>query len=263
MLVVWVLFFLGTWIFTTGRRDEYFIISFSFAFGLHLVVKGLVALQATRRLCDDRQSGALELLLATALTPEEIIAGQWQTLRRQFRPFLWALTLVNVALTMMVLKILNADIGMDLDAALIFSAFFLGGIVLLWIDFFALGWFGMSTALRGVRIHRAVPNTLARILGPPWLAIFIFIALSVSGRGVSSETVWVCWTVWLTLSIVNSHVAVVHRKKELLQNFRRLAVGDEPTKAMEPFQPWSPEWELPPAETQAAPPPVPTPDSQR
>lgn len=254
MLAVWVLFFLGTWIFTTGRSDENFIISFSFAFGLHLVVKGLVALQATRRLCEDRQSGALELLLATALTPEEIIAGQWQTLCRQFRPFLWALTLMNVALTLMALVFRPSNMGVDV--ALTFSSFFLGGIVLLWMDFYALGWFGMWMALRGARSHRVVLFTLARILGPPWLVVFLFLALVAFGRGLTRESLWVCWTVWLTLSIMNSYASVVRRKKMLLQDFRRLAVGDEPAKAIGPLQPWSPEWEVPPARSQASPPPV-------
>jgi ABC-type transport system involved in multi-copper enzyme maturation permease subunit len=250
---IWLLCFIGSWMSTARKSMEFFITAFVIAFGLQLLVKGLVAVQATRRLCEDRHSGALELLLGTALTPEEIVAGQWQTLRRQFRPFLWALTLVNLALTVMAPVFRPANMG--IDVAVTFSLFFLGGIVLLWVDHYAIGWFGMWTAIRGARPHRAVFNTMARILGPPSLALFFFFALTISGMASSLETAWICWLLWLLLSVVSSHVAVVDRKIELLQDFRWLAVGDEPVKV---FQPWSPEWESPPAETQASPPPVTT-----
>lgn len=246
---IWLLCFIESWMSTARRSLEFFITAFVIAFGLQLLVKGMVAVQATRRLCEDRQSGALELLLGTALIPEEIVAGQWQTLRRQFRPFLWALTLVNLALTVMAPVFRPASMG--IDVAVTFSLFFLGGIVLLWVDFYAIGWFGMWTALHGARPHRAVLNTLARILGPPSLALFFFFALTISGMASSLDTAWVCWILWLLLSIISSHVAVVDRKNELVRDFRRLAVGDEPEKV---FQPWSPEWELPPAETQSTPP---------
>ena len=255
---IWLLCFIGSCV-SVGRRSfEFFLISFVIAFSLQLLVKGMVAVQATRRLCGDRQSGALELLLGTALTPGEIVAGQWQTLRRQFRPFLWALTLVNLPLTLMAPVFRPATMGVD--TAVTFSLFFVGGIVLLWVDFYAIGWFGMWTALHGVRPHRAVFNTMARILGPPSLALFFFFALNISGMTSSLDTVWVFWVLWLLLSCVSSHVAVVDRRNELVHDFRRLAVGDESPKT---FQPWSPEWEVPLDPTPTAPVPVPMANSPR
>jgi hypothetical protein len=43
-----------------------------------------VAVQAPRRLAEDSQSGALELLLCTATGPREIVSGQMLSLRRRF-----------------------------------------------------------------------------------------------------------------------------------------------------------------------------------
>jgi ABC-type transport system involved in cytochrome c biogenesis permease component len=50
----------------------------------HYVLCLWVAIQAPRRLAEDRQSGALELLLCTATGPREIVSGQMLSLRRRF-----------------------------------------------------------------------------------------------------------------------------------------------------------------------------------
>jgi len=241
LFAAWLVFYTGVYLSLPRTGPLWFVTAFCIAFGLHALVKGLMAAQATRRLCEDRQSGALELLLATRLSPSEVLGGQWHTLWKQFRWLLWALTLVNLLLVFAVLGGVPGDMGPNV--ALLFSSFFLGGIVLLWVDFRAIGWLGMWTALSGIRQHRAVLNTLARILGPPWLAIFLFVAMMVSGGGSSLGTVFVCWMVWFVLSIVSARMVAVKRKRELFDGFRQLAAGDKPSPVSEKPRLWSPEWE--------------------
>jgi ABC-type transport system involved in cytochrome c biogenesis permease component len=57
-----------------------------------------IAIQAPRRLADDKQSGALELLLCTPVTPGEIVRGSMGVLRRRFGRALVALLALDAFL---------------------------------------------------------------------------------------------------------------------------------------------------------------------
>ena len=54
-----------------------------------------IAIQAPRRLADDRESGALELLLCTPIQPAAIVRGSMRVLRRRFGRGLLALMLLD------------------------------------------------------------------------------------------------------------------------------------------------------------------------
>jgi ABC-type transport system involved in cytochrome c biogenesis permease component len=223
-----------------GANDggEMFITAFFIAFGLHVVVKGLLALQATRRTSEDCRTGAMELLLVTPLSPAAIIDGHWQVLRQQFAWLNGGLVTINLAMIGLMV-VFRESLHMDAEVIVVFSLFFLGGVVLLWVDFKGIGWLGLWMGLRGLRHHRAALNTWSRILVPPWVLIFLFIFTAAQG-GVSRDTLIFSWMIWLSLSIVNAHIAVMHRKSELLHSFRRLAAGDKPLVAFDALQPWAP-----------------------
>src|SRR6185436_1194916 len=57
---------------------------FTTAFVIHAIFKFWVATEASRRLSLDRQSGALELMLSTALSVKEIVRGLMMAMERQF-----------------------------------------------------------------------------------------------------------------------------------------------------------------------------------
>src|SRR5215468_1333048 len=59
-------------------------VAIGWAIWAHYILCLWIAIQAPRRLADDKQSGALELLLCTPLTPREIVRGSMGILRRQF-----------------------------------------------------------------------------------------------------------------------------------------------------------------------------------
>jgi ABC-type transport system involved in cytochrome c biogenesis permease component len=62
----------------------------------HWVFCAWLAIQAPRRMADDKQSGALELLVCTAITPREIVRGSMRVLTLRFGSVLAAMLLFNV-----------------------------------------------------------------------------------------------------------------------------------------------------------------------
>ena len=61
---------------------------------LNLLIKVWFALEAGRQLAEDRKQGALELLLSTPLTVQDILRGQLLALKRQFQGPVLAVLLV-------------------------------------------------------------------------------------------------------------------------------------------------------------------------
>jgi ABC-type transport system involved in multi-copper enzyme maturation permease subunit len=223
---------------TWGRQAQimFFVIALFSTYGLHVILKGVVAAQACRRLSEDRRSGALELLLATPLPPVTILEGQWQALWEQFGGWLKRATLLNGLLFVAVLTA-SKHYDMDGQTQAIFSLFFLGGTMLLFLDFRALGWLAMAEALRGQRQHRIVLPTLARLLLPGWLVIFVFLFVSIGSRsGPDEEALVVFYLVWALGNALLAIITAHHCRREAVTLFRRLAAGEEfQWKAGEPW----------------------------
>ncbi len=99
---LWLCLFLGIFIAPLPVNLEAFNGVLFIAFGLNLIFRCFVALEASRRFNEDRRSGALELILVTPLTPGEIFAGQQRALLRHFRGPLVVLLLLNAALLWLV-----------------------------------------------------------------------------------------------------------------------------------------------------------------
>jgi hypothetical protein len=200
---------------------------FLIAFGLHLIVKGMIAMQASRRLCEERRSGALELLLISPLEPWSILDGQRAALRRQFGWLLGLLTAMNF---LMILPIATGSLNMPADVRFTFTLMMLGGAVLLFVDFNALGWVGMRAALDGRRHHRTVMSTLGRVMLLPWGAVFIFITLGFAG-GIDGDSIAGLFITWAVLSIVLARAMAVRARRDLTGDMRRLVSGDGLTRA--------------------------------
>jgi len=232
--LVWLAVYLGALSGPTRVRDECFVTCFLMTFGLHLIVKGMIAMQASRRLCEERRSGALELLLITPLEPWTILDGLWAALRKQFGGLLLLLMTMNVLLVWVM-----ASGALDVPAKVVatFTLILLGGAVLLLVDFNALGWVGMRTALDGGRHHRAVMATLGRVMLGPWLAVFIFMSLGFAGA-IDEDYIAGMFILWAVLSTLLSFGLALRAKRTLTREMRRLASGDAPAKAGAARQGW-------------------------
>jgi hypothetical protein len=213
-LVVWLGFYLHAGSPRVGRPA--FVIALFITFGL----KVMITTEATRRLSEDRQSGALELLLVTPLPPEEIVAGQRAALFRQFRMPLAILTLLNLLLVVLVAREVNnsTDEG-------IFLTMFLGGILALFADAYVLGVVGMWSALTTKRHTRAVLKTIRYVLLPSWCAILLFWFIGLTSGGISTEEVQAMVITWFFLGLIVDAVVVALALARLATGFRELAAG--------------------------------------
>lgn len=156
------------------RNIPAFIACFLTAFGLHVMLKVLIAMEAGRRINEDRQNGALELLLVSPLPIGAIIEGQRVALRAHFRRPILLLVGLNAAMIFTVL-LFPGPLSMDGEAQLLFCELFFGGIILLLADFYALSLLGMWRGLIHHN-HRAVVGTVLQVMGIPWGLIVLLIS---------------------------------------------------------------------------------------
>jgi len=209
----------------TSKKIETFIISIFTAYALHQVFKCLVAIEASRRFSEDRHSGGLELLLVTPIPPDLILSGQWRALQKHFRKTILLMLLVNLGL----LWFVNfADVQMGPQDRGIFGGLLIGGMLMALLDVCALSWVGMWMGLRASRHHRATLGTLGRVMGLPWLGIFLLVFVG-GGKGFSAEQVEVFFTLWFILGIVTDLVVGISARTRLRRDFRHSLMGSNET----------------------------------
>jgi ABC-type transport system involved in cytochrome c biogenesis permease component len=186
---------------------------------VHHALKWLVAIEASRRLSDDRQNGALELLLVTPLSVETLLNGQIRALRRMFRiPFL-------IAGSMNAVLFLVACLGklpLGTEGTVVLCELLIGGSVMLFVDFSVLGWVGMWMAMINKRHHRAVMSTLARVILAPWAANFFLVLLTIGGAGLTFATSLALSPLWFGLAIVLEEAFRARAKVGLLAALRQI-----------------------------------------
>ena len=220
---VWI--YLYAMIFGLGSRamnGVYVPILILLTYGMHLILKCLVAAEASRRFSEDRASGALELLLVTPLRPAEIVASQFRGVWLSFRWCFLALTLMNLA---SLAWVLGTDIfGSNGEPQRVFTVICIGGLMLLFVDGYALINVGMWTAMTTKRHARAFMATVMRVLLAPWLAVVFFFFLGMVGAfGGGSGTPEVIVSLWFVLGGVVSFIAAGTAASNLAQHFREIA----------------------------------------
>ena len=217
-LLVWFAFFVHAGSIGPGRAS--FAILLLLAFGLHVLFKCMVAVETTRRLSEDRQSGALELLLVTPLRPTEIIAGQKAAEAWLFRWSKWMLVVMNLLFIGQMIGPTPA--GMSTPDRMIFALMFFGGILLLFADCFVIGSTSVWAALTTKRHARAILKTVRIVLLPGWIGIIGFWFLGVTSGGLNSETVTVMVATWIGLALLADAVVISSMSRRLKSDFREL-----------------------------------------
>ena len=191
-------------------------------YGMHLILKCLVAAEASRRFSEDRASGALELLLVTPLRPAEVVASQFRGVWLSFRWCFLGLTLLNLLLLAWVLEM--DMLGRGGEPQTVFSIIFVGGLVMLFLDAYALINVGMWTAMTKKRHTRAFMATVMRVLLAPWLAVVFFFFLGMVGAygGVNAKPE-VIVSSWFVLGGVVSFIAAGTAASNLDKHFGEIA----------------------------------------
>jgi len=195
-----------------GEPFEFLIFA---TFGLSLSVKFLAASEAGRRFSDDRQNGALELLLTTPLKERDIVSGHRRALWAQFRGaliFVAALFLSNLWL------MLTSHTRRFHDPVL--PLMMIGNVVVLFTDFYAITWTGLWAGLQARQHFLGVLGTVARVLFIPWLAYFL---MGFAGFPLIGElSFFVCW---FSFGVVNDLLWARYAKKRLRTKFRATVAG--------------------------------------
>jgi ABC-type transport system involved in cytochrome c biogenesis permease component len=187
----------------------------------HTVLKMWFSGEACRRFCEDRRSGALELLLATPLTVPQILNGQRLALWRQFGYPALAMLLADLLMMAGCLAYEGSEDG-------VWVKFWLYWMAMLVWDLLALSWVGPWMGLNGRSPNRASMAALVRICVLPTLVFLVgwaFLAV-LDGLGILRLHLdgpgWVFFG-WFALGGVNNLFFGTWAKRRLRRDFRAVA----------------------------------------
>jgi hypothetical protein len=211
--------------FSQALNDFAFAVAILGAFSLHVLIKGWLALEASRRFCEDRQSGAMELLLVTSISEENILRGEFGAIKQSFAFPLIVAFGINVALILSIVVFNPLSLGYErwwfVNAGVM-------GAIILWLDARALAYTGMLTGLKFTRHHRAVLSALGRVIIPPWGAVvFFFLFILLPGSGLGRRDLLVAMNAWFFLCAALDIALIGHAKWSLRQKLRRICAGEE------------------------------------
>ena len=171
-------------------KEPFFIVTILI---LHSTLKLWIASEASCHFEEQRQSGALELILScTPLDVPDILRGQWQALRRLF---VWPLVAVLVVDALMVL-VGFWDAGFWNHAAPRGRHFssqgpmaMIAAMLMLIADVIALGWVGMWNGISSKPKH-AAGKTVGQVLILPWLIFYFLCAVLTVGSFIGIARGW-------------------------------------------------------------------------
>ncbi len=198
------------------------------ALSFHAALKIWIANEAPRQFQEDRQSGALELLLSTSQTIPDILEGRWVALRRQFLWPLGAVLLLDVwfLVGMLVETGVNNLRG---EAEFLWTSAVCMALLLL--DAWALGWAGLWSGLRSTG-RSAVSGLVTRVLVLPWVAWFACLTVwgviatsspnRFSGQDERNAFAWMLGS-WTVIGVANSLFWALRARHHLLNDFRQVA----------------------------------------
>ncbi len=216
-LPFWMLFFGGAVAGGGIAKMNATEIAMFITIGFGLCFKCMVAMEASRRLNEDRQSGALELLLVTPLSEKEIVAGQRQALNGIFLMPLFVVLALYACVMWWSCSSKSPVHDQGVTAIIMF-----GNMVVLFTDFFALGWVGMLNGLIARQHHRAVLVSLVQILVLPWL---LYVVMGVCGGFNSSIGAIAFFIMWYLMGVLNDLIWARWARNKLRREFRLRAAG--------------------------------------
>lgn len=211
--VVGLIWAAGLWISPRDWQDDGAYITTAII--VHLVLKFWIGTEACRRFSNDRQSGALELLLSTPIAVKDIVRGQVLALERQFAGPVFAVLLMDFVFLM--------SGGRSSEMTVMWIV----GMAVFVADIVALSWVGMWRGLNSRRPNRAAVAAMVRVLLLPWIIYFILMTLGAftdafgfrMGRW-EAEAFFILWGV---ISLAVSAYFAVPARRRLLAEFRQVA----------------------------------------
>jgi ABC-type transport system involved in cytochrome c biogenesis permease component len=134
----------------------------------HSLFKCWLPIEAARRFGADRRSGALELLLSTPLSVNEILRGQGLALLRQFGPAAALICAVDFLFLGLGLRNMGSERGE-------WTRYGLAAIVIFVFDLITLALVAMWGSLRSRKTSTAGLSAIVRVCIVPWFLMGLFI----------------------------------------------------------------------------------------
>lgn len=200
------------------RTREAFVLTLLTSFAMHMAFKWSLAVETTRELNTACGSSALELLLVSPLSENQIIEGHTQALQLSFAGVRCFLVAMNVCLSLAIM-LYAETLSLHGDDLFIFFIMFCGGILMLFLDFKAFDQVGILMALRCKRHNRAILATLGRVMGIPWAVIFLIWFLGINGALSGIEPVPL-FLFWFGVGITYDLIITFNARSSLRQGFR-------------------------------------------
>lgn len=222
--LVWAVLFLlgGAWALGLAKYGrEWLSVGLYMVTGiiLNLLLKAWFTAETCRQVIEDRQSGALELLLSTPLSVPELLRGQILALRRQFLG-------PGLVVLMVFFVLLFAGLREIYSERSLWVLTWVSAMVLLVGDVLALFWVAMWDGLSARRPQRAATSSLARVIALPWLVVaiaFLVMTLTMMVRGDSDLPGYFFFWVLLGASVATDFAFAAHARHKLLTAFREVA----------------------------------------
>lgn len=137
---------------------------------LHFLLKLWMAAEAPSQFHEDRRSGAMELLLTTPLTAQEIVSGRLAALWRRWRFAVGAVLAADVL--QLALGVAKGQ-GNSADE---WIWFWVARMTFLVADAWSFAWMGMWLGASTTG-HRTTAPLLGLVLGIPWLCFLLYLLL--------------------------------------------------------------------------------------
>ncbi|MGC3958540.1 MAG: ABC transporter permease subunit [Verrucomicrobiota bacterium] len=223
LLPFWVFSLLQVGMGSNPTQRTATVVALGITYCLHLIVKCLVAAEASRLLSEDRHNGTLELLLVSPLSVESIVTAQLRGIWYSFRKWVVILTVMNLAV---ILFTVQADVFQNnVEFAAWVTLTMAGGAVLLFVDGCAIMNVGMWMALVKKNYAHAFMATVMRVLLPPWLLGAFFFILVMGGGGMGA--VAGIMVIWFILCFVMNVCLALPTLRKLHRQFRSVvALGN-------------------------------------
>jgi hypothetical protein len=183
----------GAAVFAISSRIEFLPVYLGFAVLLNFLPKILLATQAANFFAEARRENALETLLATPLSVEQIINGQLLALERLFfAPFITIFLLeVGGAMAGIFLNGLEQPQRGNADALALLVPGGIAYLVLFCADAFAVVWAGMWFGLTCKKESQAATMTVLWVVVAPLVALMLWCPGYIYCAG--SSVFWIFW----------------------------------------------------------------------
>jgi ABC-type transport system involved in multi-copper enzyme maturation permease subunit len=186
-----------------------------------LTTRLLIAVCAAQRFAEDKQTGALDLILTTPIRVRELIAGQWRATIQKLRwPVLCSLALYFF----LIFGSPDRGSGNEQEATVVWFTTASLFIITL-ADSLTLGWLGMWAGLTVRQVPHGAAVSLCKVVILPAIVPAAFIwnhGFSSADEYLKTNPYWIP-ALWLTLALITDLGWTLWARQKLFRNFRLAA----------------------------------------